>query len=173
MNGKIIGILVTFIFAAVFGGLGIGFYISTNKVLKNGVQTEGIVIENRQSYDSDGDATYTPVVEFTLGNGEVYTASPNMSTSPPSYSEGDPIQIAYLPETPNSIIINTPFWTFWFPMIFIMVGAIPGMIMLALIASLFRKNSSSRNEMPVNIRSRSRDNEEDDEENGGGFVTRY
>ncbi|MCP4440987.1 MAG: hypothetical protein GY810_18855, partial [Aureispira sp.] len=45
--GKFIGIFISFIFAAIFGGLGIGFYVSTNNVLNNGVQTEGIVIENR------------------------------------------------------------------------------------------------------------------------------
>lgn len=171
MSGKIIGILITFIFAAVFSGIGIGFYVSTNNVVNNGVQTEGIVIGNRVGYDSDGGTTYTPVVEFTLGSGEIFTASPNMSTSPPSYSEGDPIQIAYFPENPNSIIINTPFWTFWFPMIFITVGAIPGVIMLFLIISVLRKKGTARDERPVNIRSRSRDNEDDN--NGKGFITRY
>ena len=171
--GKFIGMFISFIFAAVFGGIGIGFYVSTNNIVNNGVQTEGIVIENRASYDSDGGRTYTPVVEFTLGSGETHIASPNMSTSPPSYSEGDPIRIAYFPETPDNIIINTPFWTFWFPMIFISVGGIAGLIFLVLVVSKVKRSRSRETEAPVNIRSRSYDNEQDDDSNGGGFITRY
>ena len=57
--------------------------------------TEGRVIELIASRGSKGRATYKPRVEFTATNGSKHTFVRSYSTSPPEFSVGDKVAVAY------------------------------------------------------------------------------
>lgn len=128
MNKSFIPLIFGLLFSGIFIGVGVLFLSMNQNLQENGIETEGVVIENLRSRDSDG-TTYTPVVEFQLENGESVTETMNYSSNPPSYNVGDPIPIIYMPGDPSSASINTTFWMVTFPWIFIGTGIFVQLIM--------------------------------------------
>ncbi|MCH2046751.1 MAG: DUF3592 domain-containing protein [Saprospiraceae bacterium] len=120
------------LFCAVFCGSAIQVFQESNQIISNGVQVEGRVVWNEAVDGSDG-ITYRPAVEFQLPSGEQHIASPSSSSNPASYSIGDPIHIAYIPDNPDKIIINSYFWRYIFPGIFFLIGLFTGFLSLGIL----------------------------------------
>jgi hypothetical protein len=83
------------------------FYLYQNQqdFLKKANTVQGTVIElvaNR----SDNSTTYTPVVAFKTKKGEEITYTSSVSSNPPSYSEGETVEILYDPADPKDASIN-------------------------------------------------------------------
>lgn len=106
----------------VLGGV---WWLSNNmSLIEEGIKVEGKVVEVVSRNDSDGDRIYYPIAQFLNENGETVTKELDYGTSPASYSVGDPISIVYRKETPNELYINSSFWIYTFPGIFIAMGAL-------------------------------------------------
>ncbi|MBD2074590.1 DUF3592 domain-containing protein [Phormidium sp. FACHB-592] len=86
-------------------------YINTSAFLKNAIKAEGTVIELIPSY-SDGSTTYRPAVRFINQQGKEIEFASSSSSNPPSYSEGQTVEILYRPEEPQKAEINS-FFSLW------------------------------------------------------------
>ena len=103
---------------------------NTQKFLDKARLTQGVVTEllPRESRDSDSkkvSTTYAPVVEFITDAGETITYISSSSSNPPSYDTGESISIYYLPDSPQRAKIDG-FMDLWF-----------GTVILAGFGSLF------------------------------------
>ncbi len=65
------------------------------------ITTNGIVVDQRESYDSDG-STYTPIIEFAAQTGEYYRIEASYSSSPPRFVIGDSVEVLYPPDAPQT-----------------------------------------------------------------------
>jgi hypothetical protein len=86
-------------------------YTNTSVFLKDAIKTEGTVIELIPSY-SDGSTTYRPTVRFINQQGKEIEFASSSSSNPPSYSEGQTVEILYLPDEPQKAEING-FFSLW------------------------------------------------------------
>jgi hypothetical protein len=119
MKQRIITILIGVIFCSV--GL---FYLSGKMVLvSTGIKTEGEVVQIGQVTDSEGDYMYYPVVNFADKAGKKHTiAISDTKSNYVEYSVGDSINLVYLEGDVNSVAINSIFWIYIFPNIFVVIG---------------------------------------------------
>ena len=103
--------------------LGISLYMLKQSMsfLKTSERAKAVVIELKETRDSDG-STYKPVFKFkTLLNKEIiYT--PGYSSSPPSHQLGEEATIAYDPANPEKAKLLTYFGTFLWTIIFMCIS---------------------------------------------------
>ena len=100
--------IIKYIFATIGLGLLIGaFYLYQDKkaFLKTATVAPGLVVELRASR-SDNSTTYSPVVSFTAKDGRQIEFTSSVSSNPPSYSEGESVEIVYNPANPHEANIN-------------------------------------------------------------------
>lgn len=83
---------------------------TTGRIIKTGVQTTGVVIENvkrpRRAGESFQSTAMAPGVLFVTNKGEQFTYYSQTYTTPASYSIGDKVDIWYLPEEPNKATLK-------------------------------------------------------------------
>jgi hypothetical protein len=106
--------LVKYTFLAVGIGMLAGtvfLYTNTNAFLKDAIKAEGTVIELIPSY-SDGSTTYRPAVRFIDQQGKAIEFASSSSSNPPSYSEGQTVEVLYRPDAPQKAEING-FFSLW------------------------------------------------------------
>jgi hypothetical protein len=109
-------------------------YMSTTQFVDSALQTNGVVVDLIRR-ESDGEHTYAPQVTFTTLDGEEITFISGSSANPPSFHEGESVDVLYLEETPEEAKINA-FATLYTPplivggigLIFFLVGAITGSV---------------------------------------------
>jgi hypothetical protein len=101
-------------------------YNSTNSFLKEAVTAEGTVVELVRSRSSDS-TTYAPVIHFIDGTGETVEFTSSTSSNPPSYSEGEKVEVLYLPSRPQEAKINS-FFSLWGAVV--IVGGLGGVFFL-------------------------------------------
>ena len=90
---------LAFLVGAVFA------YENTSRFLAHAMRTEGTVIALRPSH-SNNSTTYAPVVEYSGESGVKMTFTSSMSSSPPSYSVGEKVEVLYLPTDLTDARIN-------------------------------------------------------------------
>ncbi len=110
-------------FGLLFGSifLGVGLVVRANITpYEGGVTTEGVVVDAVEERDSDGDRTFSAVVEFQHAEtGETFTAVGSVSSSS-APTIGDTRTVSYLVDSPSGArVIEHQ----WFPWIFIVIGA--------------------------------------------------
>lgn len=105
------------IFGGVFGLVGLGLlvgatisYLSARDFTTHSMSTTGIVrtFNRSVSRSSKGgtSVTYAPVVEYTAADGQPYTFTSSLSSSPPAYQEGQAVPVLYDPALPTKAEIN-------------------------------------------------------------------
>ncbi len=78
---------------------------STAEIVKNGIQTEGMVIDYRNRPRKVGERSRStakaPVVQFFTANNKMLTYYSQLYTTPKRYKIGEKVSIWYLPNQPN------------------------------------------------------------------------
>lgn len=101
------------------------FYLYQDKqaFLKRAETVQGTVIE-LISKRSDNSTTYAPVVTFTTKKGNKIEFTSSVSSNPPSYSEGESVEVFYDPAEPKDASING-FASLWLgPLILGILGTV-------------------------------------------------
>lgn len=123
--------IIKYVFLIIGLGLLVGtFFLYQNKkeFLDTAVTAKGTVIELIASR-SDKSTTYKPVVSFTTKDGKQIKYISSVSSNPPSYHEGETVEIFYDPADPYDANING-FASLWlgplilgiFGIIFFLIG---------------------------------------------------
>ena len=104
------GLLFFGVFALVGTGLLIGAYYSyqyTQRIMKAGVEAQGVVIDTRYSRDKQGRTTsaQAPVIQFKTADGTPVTYYSQTYTSPASFDVGETVKLWYMPEKPQEDVI--------------------------------------------------------------------
>lgn len=124
----LVGIFVLLLFAAIpLTFIGIGVYHATDYIgLKStGTQAQARVIEMEGYTDSDGDTSYSPVVEFSDRGGVVYSGKSKISSSDISkYRVGDIVPVIYNESDPAHFLIDGFFHNMIIPIVVIAVGSV-------------------------------------------------
>lgn len=107
---SIIKYLFTFLGLAMLIGT---FYINedTRSFIAQATKTEGTVVQLILSY-SDHSRTYRPLVRFTDTNGKAIEFVSSTGSNPPGYSEGEKVEVLYLPAEPYKARLNS-FFSLW------------------------------------------------------------
>lgn len=87
------------------------FYTNTQDFLKNALTTSGTVVELVSSRSSDS-TTYRPVVEFKTQDGKLVEFTSSSGSNPPSFSEGEIVEVLYQESSPERAKINS-FFSLW------------------------------------------------------------
>ncbi|WP_206733612.1 DUF3592 domain-containing protein [Flavobacterium sp. YO12] len=91
--------------------------------MKKAETVQGTVVE-LISKRSDNSTTYAPVVSFTTKAGNKIEFTSSVSSNPPSYSEGESVEVLYDPAEPKDASING-FASLWIgPLIFGILGTV-------------------------------------------------
>ncbi|MDX3775717.1 DUF3592 domain-containing protein [Chromatiaceae bacterium AAb-1] len=110
---KVIAI-VKYAFTLVGIGMLIGslfMYRSTSSFLEEAVKAEGTVVELVRSRSGDS-TTYQPVVQFTAQHGQPIEFISSTGSNPPSYSEGQNVEVLYRAGEPQNARISG-FFSLW------------------------------------------------------------
>lgn len=113
----------TKVFLGIFLLLGLGMlaggvysFQSSQRFVAAAEMTTGSVVdlERRESRDSDGNRsiTYYPVVRYRLPNGGDHQFRSSTGSNPPSYRQGEEVEVLYLPDDPYQARING-FFSLW------------------------------------------------------------
>jgi CDP-diglyceride synthetase len=105
-----------FIGAAVLLLIAIGTTAYSVHFLNASTQTEGVIVEIRESMDKDGGTVRYPVYRYHDSAGHEYTSTTSMSDGS-LYAVGDRIRVRYLSGSPDTSRIDT-FAHHWFLTLF-------------------------------------------------------
>lgn len=86
-------------------------YSNTQDFLSKAVSTEGTVTQLILSRSNDS-TTYRPVVEFKTQNGRIVEFTSSTGSNPPSYSQGEVVEVLYQETSPQDAKING-FFSLW------------------------------------------------------------
>lgn len=136
-------------------GLGMLFgafslYTNTQDFISGAVAANGKVIELVRSSDS---TTYKPVVQFKTKNGKIVQFTSSSGSNPPSYSQGDVVEVLYEESSPNQAKIKGLFSLWGWAIILGVLGTVFSLIGLSIIAFGYLKNKKinylKRNGTPI------------------------
>lgn len=99
------GVGLAMIFGAFF------MYSKTQNFLSEAIITEGTVTHLVLSNSSDS-STYWPVVVFKTQNGELVEFTSSVGSNPPSYTQGEIVEVYYLESFPENAKIRS-FFSLW------------------------------------------------------------
>lgn len=118
--------VIKYLFSAIGVALLAGaFYLyqSKQEFLEKADRVQGTVVE-LIAKRSDKSTTYAPVVVFKTKKGQEIKYFSSVSSNPPSYSEGENVEMLYDPQNPHDASING-FFSLWLgPLILSILGAI-------------------------------------------------
>lgn len=138
--------IIKYVFSIIGLALLIGaFYLYQNKqaFLKKAEVAQGTVIE-LQSSRSDNSTTYRPVVEFTTKTGKKVEFTSSVSSNPPSYNQGETVEVLYDPVNPYKADINGFTSLYLAPLILGILGIIFFLIGFFTILFSYRKQKTTK-----------------------------
>ncbi|WP_160152282.1 DUF3592 domain-containing protein [Microbulbifer sp. ALW1] len=106
--------IIKFVFTAIGLAMLAGaffFFTSTQDFLKSAASADGTVVALVPSRSSDS-VTYAPVVQFMDKNGVLIEFRSSSSSNPPSYHEGEVVEVLYPESAPQRAKING-FFSLW------------------------------------------------------------
>ena len=118
--------IIKYAFAAIGLALlagGLLWWQSTRSFLAQASMAEGTVVALRLSRSSDSSAYY-PVVRYATADGRTIEFVSSAGSNPPSYSEGEKVQVLFQPANPRHAKINGFFSLWGGPLIFGGLGAV-------------------------------------------------
>lgn len=82
--------------------------IETFAFIRSSQRTSAVVVNNLTARDSDGRATYLPVLEFKIRDAErIIRFTASVASNPPAYKIGEQAEVRYLPKNPQAARINS------------------------------------------------------------------
>jgi len=110
-------------------GLGLSFgsyyfYQRTERFLQSADHAVGTVIDLRPRDSSDGNDTWSAVVEYRDKRGGSFTFVDSFSSSPPHYHNGQTVRVLYNREVPNDAQIDRGLLNHWLTALFGSMGAL-------------------------------------------------
>jgi hypothetical protein len=120
--------------------LGYHFYGETERFLAMADHAIGTVIDLRENDSSDGQSTYSAVVEYSDDRGGSFKFVDSFSSSPPYYQTGETVHVLYDREDPKDAQIDRGLANYWLTALFVAFG---GMFLLMGVNSArkrFRQN---------------------------------
>ena len=104
--GLYVCIMLTLV-GLIFSTIGYRSWDWSNKIIKNGIPTEGVVIKLKNRINKNRQTgTKAPVVQFRTATGEIVTYNSTTYTSPCSYVVGQYVPIWYDPNNPQEATLN-------------------------------------------------------------------
>ena len=116
--------LIPFLFGFPFFGFGAYEFYKTDRMVRSSVETEGIVVGNY--YDAATD--YMPEVKFTTEDGEMVRFTDKIGSYPPAFEVGETVSVLYDPVNVRDARINRWFRIWFVPVLFLTIGALPGLL---------------------------------------------
>lgn len=104
-NKNLLITLILFMSSLIFGSIAGWLYYQQINIERNGLATEGTVIDLVESTDSDG-TTYAPIVRFKTQSGRAFEFQSKHYSYPPQYEIGEKVTVLYLPEKPAEAIVK-------------------------------------------------------------------
>lgn len=87
-------------------------YIRTRYFVRHCAETTGEVIRlERSKYPDEFGYSYAPVFSFTAANGQSYTVTSDVSSSPANFTEDEQVRVRYDPFNPSDARIDSFFQT--------------------------------------------------------------
>lgn len=137
--------IIKYVFATIGLGLLIGaiyLYLDKQSFLKTANVAPGLVVELRASR-SDNSTTYSPVVSFTAKDGRQIEFTSSVSSNPPSYSEGESVEVVYDPANPYEANINGFSSLYLGPLILGILGTVFFLVGFSIILSGYLKQKKA------------------------------
>ncbi|MEM1132634.1 MAG: DUF3592 domain-containing protein [Pseudomonadota bacterium] len=125
--GKLIGGIFFFI-GLVFLAIGAGLFISDQQFANDAARTTGSIIEINRYNDSEGKTMYRPLVSFRDETGKEHQFTGSVSSSSPTFSIGEQVEVIYDRDAPAEAIIDTFLQRFFLPLVFGGMGSIFALI---------------------------------------------
>ncbi|TEU01117.1 MAG: DUF3592 domain-containing protein [Anaerolineales bacterium] len=116
--------------------LGVRGLLTSEYLVNNSNETQGVVIEHKYRYvpDPEGGSFnyvfYDPIVEFTTHRGEEVTFIYEINVDPPIYEVGDSVEILYDPRNASQAIIRSWDRLWKQPVEYLVVGFIPFVVLI-------------------------------------------
>jgi len=86
--------------------------VRTKGFIRRSVEVTGEVVRlERSSGARFGSYDYAPVFSFTAADGNTYTVTSDVSSSPPGFREGESVRVRYDPDNPENARIHSFFQT--------------------------------------------------------------
>jgi Protein of unknown function (DUF3592) len=99
-------------------------YGKTTTFLEKADPAVGTVVDLRERESTDGDSTYSAVVEYRDPSGQSIQFVDSVSSSPPMYHSGQTVNVLYNRENPNEAQIDRGLGNFWVPALLGLGGAL-------------------------------------------------
>ncbi|MCH2021816.1 MAG: DUF3592 domain-containing protein [Saprospiraceae bacterium] len=139
MSTQKIYIMVFSTLSFIFLGIGIWLYMSKMELLNKGLEAEGEIIElTLKSNKPHSAKMYFPVIAFKLENGNIHQKQMSFGSNPAAYDIGQKVSVLYYKDKPETAIINSTFWMYIFPWIFIGLGILLEVILIIIL--VFQRN---------------------------------
>lgn len=136
-----------FLFAAIFGGVGLLFAVIGFTFLYNNYifvstarNTQGIVVSIERHTGSKGSSTYHPVVKFYPENLEEFTFTSEIGSNPAPYKVNQQLNVKYDPENPSNAKIDSFSELWMLPGIFTTIGTVFFLIAVATVLGQINAN---------------------------------
>ena len=105
--GLYVCIMLTLV-GLIFSTIAYRSWDASNKIIKKGISTEGVVVELRNRVNKNRQTgTQAPVVQFRTLTGDIVTYYSNTYTSPCPYTVGQYVPIWYAPNNPQEATLNS------------------------------------------------------------------
>ena len=104
--------------------LGYHFYGKTERFLQSADHAVGTVIDLSRRDSSDGNDTYSAVVEYRDARGSNFKFIDPFSSSPPYYYAGQEVQVLYNRDDPNQAQIDRGLVNYWLTALFGAMGSL-------------------------------------------------
>jgi hypothetical protein len=156
-RGGCLKVAVLVIAVPIVFGLGLLLVSNVNRVLSHET-TQAVIVDLVFSTDSDGDAAYTPVYEYTVnGNTYLYTGAISYSGAiVPTI--GDRATILYDPDNPADARVRNVFLLIWLP---ILLMLLPILIAAGIFWSIRRRRRMAGPQPPPWVGDQARSAEDD------------
>lgn len=101
---------------------GVVFLIFRIYFVRRAASTQGTVVRNDESYDSESGTTYHPVISFVSADNQTIEFSSHAGSNPPKYQVGEIVPVKYLPKNPHRAHIGTKTGLWLFPIGVMVLG---------------------------------------------------
>lgn len=123
---------------------------------RGAIPGSGTVVELASSTDSDGDTSWRPVVEFIDRDGEMHRFTGRVGSNPPSYREGERVDVLYDGWSPTNARIDSYFDRHFGTTLFGGMGALFALVGGGLLTVVIRRRRTvarlKREGQPINAK---------------------
>lgn len=135
---------VFFVVGVTFLGFAAWHYIDGQSLEASGKRTTGTVVALNRYTNNEGDTMYKPEVEFRDRSGQVQRIVSDVSSSSPTLSRGEQVDIIFDPESPEDAVIDTYMHRYFMPTVFGAMGSIFALVGGGFLLGIVRRKRTIR-----------------------------